>query len=68
MTWMKPEIEAKIRKHFAWIVHEADGDRDYVVQHMYAYLCGIETMGGFFHAGRFAKAQNDLEEWYNQQE
>ena len=65
---MKPEIEAKIRKHFSWIVHEADGDRDYVVQHMYAYLCGIYDMGGFLHSGLFQKSQNDLEDWYNQQE
>ena len=65
---MKPELEAKIRTHFSWIVHEADGDRDYVVQHMYAYLCGIDDMGGFFHTGQFMKAQNNLEDWYNQQE
>ena len=61
---MKPEIEAKIRKHFETIVHMAEDDRRYVLDHMYAYLCGIDAMGGFYYQDEFAKAMNNLEGWF----
>lgn len=65
---MKTELKVRIEKYFKCMVHNSNGDKDWVLHHMFGYLIGICEMGGFLHAGEFAIAQENLEDWYNQQE
>ena len=61
---MKPELEVKIRDYFESVVRMYNDDRFYVLNHMLAYLDGINAMDGFSLPDDFARARDNLEGWF----